>query len=86
MANDRYIKRAIGEHGFQRITAASTGSVPFCGILVIEGSATLSAVSDKGDNLTSGTHSEGVYIPGPFTSITVTSGKVLGMYANDPDV
>ena len=61
--------------GFDEITGSTNGD--WVGFLVVGGSATVSATTSVGDNLSSATFAEGVYIAGPFTQIVPTAGTVL---------
>ena len=72
----------LGQYGFDEITAVTTGD--WIALMAVGGSATLVAVTDEGDNLSSLTISEGVIIPGTFNSITPSAGTILAFRRN-PD-
>ena len=69
------------QNGFDEVTGTENGD--WIGFLVIgSAGATLSATTATGDNLSSIALSEGVYIGGMFTTLTVTAGTILATRRN----
>ena len=65
-----------GINGFE-VIENDTKSIGYYAIKAVEGPATISVVSNAGDNLTDLDIISGDIIFGNFSSVTVTSGKVL---------
>lgn len=72
------ISGSFGENGFRIVDNSSTldADERYYYILVLE-AATLNAVTEKGDDISSLTVSEGFEFFGTFSQLTVTSGKLL---------
>jgi len=68
---------AFAQNGFDELTTSTNGD--WVGFVPVGGSATVSATTTKGDNLTSVTISEGIFVGGTFTTIAPTSGTVLAI-------
>ena len=65
----------FGLNGFDEVTGTESGD--WIAVKAVHGDAVLSGTTSLGDNLTSGTLSEGDVIYGPFSQLAVTSGRVL---------
>lgn len=74
-ATTDYERFVMGDLGFRVLTGASAAGETFRKIVPLGASATVTATCETGDGLT--TESIDKEIVGRFTSITVTSGKVI---------
>lgn len=69
--------QAFGQAGFDSVGASETvNSHNYIAITALD-DVVISATASEGDSLTSTTIPKGLTIFGRFTSITVTSGKIL---------
>lgn len=66
-----------GINGFKVITSGTISENDYYAIKAVEGPATISVVSNAGDDLTDLDIISGDIIFGNFSSVTITSGKVL---------
>lgn len=66
-----------GINGFEVITSGTISENDYYAIKAVEGPATISVVSNAGDDLTDLDIISGDIIFGNFSSVTITSGKVL---------
>jgi|TARA_B100001939_G_scaffold330890_1_gene328429 hypothetical protein len=71
-----YNLMSFGQSGFDYITSGTVSDQTFIAITALE-DASISATASKGDSLSSVTIPKGLTIYGRFTSVTVSSGKIL---------
>lgn len=68
--------QAFGQSGFDYVTTGTINTHTYIAITVLA-TASISVVSDGGDDLSSVSIPAGVTIYGKFSSVTVGSGRVL---------
>ena len=68
--------QAFGQSGFDYVTTGTINSHTYIAISALE-DASISATAVGGDSLSSVTIPKGMTIYGKFSSITVSSGKIL---------
>lgn len=68
--------QAFGQSGFDYVTTGTINTHAYIAISALE-DASISATPSAGDSLSSVTIPKGMTIYGKFTSITVSSGKIL---------
>lgn len=68
--------QAFGQSGFDYVTTGTINSHTYIAISALE-DASISVTAVGGDSLSSVTIPKGMTIYGKFTSITVSSGKIL---------
>jgi len=68
--------QAFGQSGFDYVTTGTINAHTYIAITVLA-TASISVVSDGGDDLSSVSIPAGVTIYGKFSSVTVSSGRVL---------
>lgn len=74
-AYNRNQELEFGKLGFDEVTGTESGN--WYAFMPVGGAASLSATSLVGDNMSALTLAEGVRVYGRFSTLTVTSGKVL---------
>lgn len=67
---------SFGQAGFDYVTTGTINSHEYIAISALE-DASISVTADAGDDLSSVTIPKGLTIYGRFSSITVSSGKIL---------
>ncbi len=81
-ATPNFQRQVLGQKGFRAIGASGTGtSGEFYRAITALDYATITIVSESGDDLTSAVIPTGVTIYGLFSSVSVTSGKVIAYIA-----